>query len=284
LLKEQGWEGNAVLKVRVLVDNNTLIDDYYNAEAGFSLSLACDGKKILFDAGYSDLFIRNAELMGINLTSLDAIALSHGHNDHTWGLNHLVQYYDRRFVQNKPKLVLHPEALVRKTLKTQEIGMVLNRDVLEQFFTLEISTDPVQLTERLWWLGEIPRTIEHRGALGVKCQSGEHCDDLLEDDTALVYDGEDGLVILTGCSHAGICNIVSYAMQVMGKSKIADILGGFHMLNEPKESLEKTAEWLAQRRPKRIHPCHCADLAAKIALARYLPVEEVGVGLTLEYC
>lgn len=272
-----------MLKVRVLVDNNALIDNYYTAEAGFCLFLENEGKKILFDAGYSDIFIKNAEQMGIDLTALDAAVISHGHNDHTWGLGHLIQYYDKRFVSNRPRLVMHPEALLRKRSKTQEIGMVTDKDVLAQFFSLEPSEHPVKITEKLTWLGEIPRIVEGKKSLGTKLKDGAQAEDFLEDDTALVYDGEEGLVILTGCSHAGICNIVEHAMRVTGKRKIRDIVGGFHMLKESAENLEKVGKWLADRRPQTTHPCHCTDLNAKITLARFIPLEETGVGLTLEY-
>jgi 7,8-dihydropterin-6-yl-methyl-4-(beta-D-ribofuranosyl)aminobenzene 5'-phosphate synthase len=71
------------MKITVLVDNNTMIDRYFQGEPGVSYFIECDDKKYLFDTGYSDIFLRNATKMGINLLALDAVVISHGHNDHT---------------------------------------------------------------------------------------------------------------------------------------------------------------------------------------------------------
>ena len=79
------------LSLSVLVDNNTLIDRYFLGEPGLSILIETGDRRILFDTGYSDAFIRNAETMGIDLLDLDYVVLSHGHLDHTWGLVHLVQ-------------------------------------------------------------------------------------------------------------------------------------------------------------------------------------------------
>jgi len=81
------------MKLNVLVDNNTLIDRYFLGEPAVSYFIENNGDRILFDAGYSDIFIKNAIKMGIDLLDLDFIVLSHAHLDHTWGLGHLVQYY-----------------------------------------------------------------------------------------------------------------------------------------------------------------------------------------------
>lgn len=178
---------------------------------------------------------------------------------------------------------MHPDALSRKRSANGEIGVVLGGDILQAFFNLKLSRKPERITEKLLWLGEIPRKIEAAGAMGKKIEEGSERDDFLLDDSALVYDGEEGLVILTGCSHSGICNIVDYAMTLTGKDIIADVTGGFHMLNADAERLRKTGEWLALRAPKTVHPCHCTDLKAKTAMARYLPIAATGVGLELKY-
>lgn len=75
------------------------------------------------------------------------------------------------------------------------------------------------------------------------------------DDSALVYKGQNGLVIITGCSHAGICNIVSQAKKLFNENKIADIIGGFHLLN-PEKNLMSTLGYLEKQEIDKIHPCH----------------------------
>lgn len=91
---------------------------------------------------------------------------------------------------------------------------------------------------------------------------------------------EEGLFIVTGCSHSGICNIVEYAMEVCGERRIAGILGGFHLF-ETDSRLEKTVEYLAKLGIKSFYPCHCVSFRAKARMNETLPVEEVGVGLAI---
>ena len=142
-----------MLKLKVLVDNNTLIDRYFTAEPGLSFWIESDGKKILFDAGYSDVLINNARIMGTDLNGMDIAVLSHGHNDHTWGLNHLVQHFDRTMKTGRPRLIAHPGAFERKRCGSLEIGMTLREDVLSEYFNITKCSAPVRITERLLWLG-----------------------------------------------------------------------------------------------------------------------------------
>jgi 7,8-dihydropterin-6-yl-methyl-4-(beta-D-ribofuranosyl)aminobenzene 5'-phosphate synthase len=112
--------------------------------------------------------------------------------------------------------------------------------------------------------------------------SGTVADRLL-DDSALVYRSGSGLVIITGCSHAGIINIVRYAQNVCKTEKIFDIIGGFHLYDAGREESVRIADEFAALKPAALHPCHCTGLAACMALAQVAPVKETGVGLRLEY-
>ena len=104
------------MKVTVLVDNNTLIDHYFFAEPGLSLLIEDDETTVLFDTGYSDIFLKNAFKMEKDLTNLDYLVLSHNHLDHTWGLEPLVKYFTELKIEkrvfNRPSLVAHPEVFV----------------------------------------------------------------------------------------------------------------------------------------------------------------------------
>ena len=80
------------MKIRVLVDNNTLIDRYFVGEPAVCYYIEMDGMRILFDTGYSDVFLKNAGAMGMDMKDITHIVLSHGHNDHTGGLAHAVSY------------------------------------------------------------------------------------------------------------------------------------------------------------------------------------------------
>ena len=100
----------------VLMDNNTLIDRYFLAEPGVSYLIEVDGKKILFDVGYSGAFITNARKLAIDLLDVGFVVLSHAHLDHTWGLIPLVRLYTEALIEGlpykKPTLVTHPMTTV----------------------------------------------------------------------------------------------------------------------------------------------------------------------------
>jgi len=278
------------MKLTVLIDNNTLIDRYFLGEPGVSYLIEDEGKKVLFDVGYSDAFITNARKMSLDLLDVDFVVLSHGHMDHTWGLIPLIRLYTEGLTEKlevrKPKLVAHPLTLVGRRLgDLPEIGSLLPEEKLSGYFDMELSREPVNLTERLVFLGEIERTNEFEAMrpMGKIVDGGVVKDDFLMDDSALAYKSPAGLVIITGCSHAGICNIIEYAKRVCGDDRVVDIVGGFHLLDPPDEQMERTMEYMELVCPGSVHACHCTDLKSKIALSRVVDLREVGVGLILEY-
>jgi 7,8-dihydropterin-6-yl-methyl-4-(beta-D-ribofuranosyl)aminobenzene 5'-phosphate synthase len=280
----------SAIRMSILLDNNTLIDQYYIGEPGFSVFLEADGKKILFDTGYSDAYLKNAHKLGIDPLEAETIVLSHGHLDHTWGLMPLMRAMtEREFhraadesVLEKPILLGHPACFMEKSSKVlRQLGNVFSLESLQALFDVRMMKTPVQLSEHVLYLGEIPRETPFEPAYAI----GNTADgpDYLKDDTALAITTVAGLVILTGCSHAGICNIVKYAQELTGESRICDIVGGFHLLNPSDERLNGTVEFLKKVNPTVLHACHCTDLRSKITMGNRLPLHEVGSGLVLEY-
>lgn len=276
------------MKLTVLVDNNTYIDRYFLAEPALSFFIEDDGKRILFDCGYSNIFFENARKMGIDLRFLDYLVLSHCHLDHTWGVETLIREYTEAQLEKqdfqKPLLVAHPEVFVSTFVEgVGEIGTLLSENKTQSHFTLQLSKDPVALTENLIFLGEIPRVFPFESMPPIGKKTGESRGDLLPDDSALAYRSEKGLVIITGCSHSGICNITEYARKVCDEKRIIAIIGGLHLLNPPKEQLACTAEYINKLNLAALYACHCTDFHSKCALAKVAPVKEVGVGLCVEF-
>lgn len=279
----------AGLSVTVLVDNATLIDRYFLAEPGFSVYIESGGKKILFDLGYSDVFLTNAEKMGIDLLEVDYVALSHGHIDHTGGLVPLMRHHLEAVIEKhlhkKPAIIAHPHCFCpRPSPPLADVGAPVDAVQLARQFPVTSSRIPVWLTDDLVFLGEIPdyggcRDNKKRKIL---LPEGEQLD-LLKDDTALAYRSDTGLVIITGCSHSGIGSIIQYAREVCGEMKIRDVIGGFHLMGDNPTAISETVRELYQFKPAHLHPCHCTSFAAKTALVDVAPVHEVGVGLKLEY-
>ena len=276
------------MKLTVLVDNNTLIDRYFFAEPGVSYHIQ-DGKTaVLFDTGYSNIFLQNAQKMGLDLAFLDYLVFSHGHLDHTWGVTSLIKYYTELRIENRPftepGLVAHPQAFLSVTSEDfDEFGPLISEGKLSKHFQLQLSEQPQRLSENLTFLGQIPRKNDFEAVATYGRKEGAEEDDYVIDDSALVYNSTNGLVIITGCSHAGICNIVEYAREVCDTDKVAGIIGGFHLQNPPRKQLEGTLAYMKNLRADTVHACHCTDLNSKIALSTITNLKEVGVGLSIDY-
>jgi len=277
------------MKLTVLVDNNTYIDRYFIGEPAVSYYIEVDGLKLLFDLGYSDAFIQNAAKLDLNLKLLDYVIFSHGHSDHTWGLDPFIRLLNEAeqesLTYKKPTFLSHPSAFESKLYGSLEIGSILSEEKLKRQFDLRFSKEPVQLTERFYYLGEIEKKNDFEGKepIGKTYINGSVEDDFILDDTALVYKSSQGLVIISGCSHSGICNIIEYAKKVTGETRIHDVIGGFHLQNPSPEQLQKTVAYFAEIKPDHLHACHCTDLKSKIALSTVGNLHEVGVGLKLHY-
>ena len=273
------------MKLKVLVDNNTFIDEYYKGEPAWSVYIECDGKNILFDTGYSDMFIKNADMMEINLCNLDYIVFSHGHPDHTWGLKYLIDLY-KTGEYKRPTLIANESVFDNKFDDNKNsIGCDITREEINQYMDINTTNCSFNITKSLIYLGYINRLsdFENKNPIGKTVVNNKLIEDYVLDDTALAYKANDGIVIITGCSHSGITNIVEAAKEITGNKNVIDIIGGFHLFKENITEVAKTAEYFKYEKVKMLHPCHCTDLKSKIEIAKTNPVEEVGVGLELNY-
>ncbi len=266
------------MKLKVLEDNNTFIDEYYLGEPAVSYYIEDEGTRILFDTGYSDAFIKNAKSMNINLNLIDKIIISHGHNDHTGGLKYLFKNINNRNIE----LIAHPDCFNKKVCDNEYIGTPMSKEELEKVCNLKLENNSLRISKNIIFLGEIPQIndFEKRESIGKCDKSGEMIDDILKDDTAIVYKSKSGLFIITGCSHSGICNIIEYAKRVCNENRICGVIGGFHLL-DVNERLNKTIQYFKTINPQYIYPCHCISLGAKIEIGKKLKINEVGVGLEI---
>lgn len=280
------------LSLKVLVDNCTITDRYFSGEPGLSFLIETEGRKILFDTGYSDLFLKNAQKLNENLLDLDFVVLSHGHLDHTGGLPHLIQHMTTSVIHQMPVkipvIVAHPHCFYpRPKPPLSNIGSIVPVDELSRHFPIKTSREPVWLSDRLVFLGQVERTFDFEefdpGPRTIIMNDGTAEKDFLLDDSSLAFRAGGGLVIISGCSHAGICNIVEQARKVCGDHRIIDIIGGLHLLTPGRQRIENTGRYLKGLNLNALHACHCTSLSLKIELARESPIQEVGVGMTYEW-
>lgn len=245
--------------------------DGYGSEHGLSFLIQEDDQKILFDTGASDLFQRNAQKMGINLTEVDQIVLSHGHWDHGNGL----QYLDGL------PLLAHPGCFVKRYRKgTQNnLGLALSKQEIEARFELKTSREALKLSEHLYFLGEIPRRKNFE-ALGTKyvLEGGE--EDFIMDDSGLAYISDKGLVIISGCAHSGICNMIEHATHVTGIQRVYAAVGGFH-LSSINNQTQRTIEFIMDAGVQRVYPSHCTMSPALGQFHKQFGFHEVKAGATL---
>lgn len=271
------------MKLTVLVDNKAVVG---HGEWGFSALLEEDGFRLLFDVGESDLFQRNAGLLNLDLTSLDYLVLSHGHHDHVWGLPHLVADYLTHPNRRRPTIVAHPEAfLPRVNDKGAEIGSLLCEADLRRRFPLLLSAQPVWLSPQVVWLGEIARQndFEAPEKPGKVLRGDRWETDWIVDDSALAIKTAAGLVILTGCSHSGICNIIEQARRVTGEQQVRDVIGGLHLIQPSPARMAATLQYFSLLNLAGLHAGHCTSLASQVELARVAPLQDQFVGLSLEF-
>ncbi|MCF7790683.1 MAG: MBL fold metallo-hydrolase [Victivallales bacterium] len=287
------------MKLTVLTDNNTIIDSSLLGEPGISFHIETENKKVLFDCGLTDVFIKNAYRLDIDILSLDYIVLSHNHSDHTGGLNELIKLYNNYTYLGKqfklPDIVAHSD-IFRSTYCEGfgEIGSLISENKLENLFNLKLTKEPFYLSENIVYLGEVPRIndFENLHPIGIDKKTGRP--DYMLDDSALVYKSRKGLIIVTGCSHSGICNICEYAKKICNENRITDIIGGLHLQSCEKNregtdytvsayQMKKTITYIKNLNLSNLYACHCTDLQSKIGLSKVSNVKEVGSGTVLTW-
>ena len=235
------------MKLSVLSDAKAV--DGYGSEHGLSFLIEVDQKKFLFDTGASDLYLRNAMKLDLDMAELDAIVLSHGHFDHGDGL---------QYIKDKP-LVCHPGCFVKRYRKSGKgyLGLALSEEEIRTRFDLKTSRDPVQLSEHLFFLGEVPRENDFE-AQHTKYRLEDGSDDFIRDDSGLACISEGRLLVFSGCAHSGICNMVEHARKVTGVKQVHAVLGGFHLKMVDWQT-KRTIVYLKEIGVRRIYPSHCTQ-------------------------
>lgn len=251
------------------------------AEHGFSALVEIakgDARhRILFDAGTSpDGVVDNMRRLGIDPSTLEAIVCSHGHFDHTTGIDGLIRTLGRT---NLPVLI-HPHFWRRRRVllpgrEPQEIPTTSRRALEDAGFDVIEDRQPSFLFDRsILVTGEVARTTGYEPGFPIQqawLDGAWSPDPLVLDDQALVIDVKDkGLVVMTGCGHAGIVNICRYAHRLARERPIYAVLGGFH-LNGPRFEplIPQVCADLGAMQPRVVVPAHCTGWRAHHAMAAH---------------
>jgi 7,8-dihydropterin-6-yl-methyl-4-(beta-D-ribofuranosyl)aminobenzene 5'-phosphate synthase len=252
---------HTTISITVLSDNRAAYG--LEAEHGFSLWIEADGNKILFDTGRGKAMLSNAEKLGIDTGRADAVALSHGHYDHTgnvpWALGqaagatlylHPSALRSRFSIHETPKQIGMPRASVEAV---QQLSEARRRWV----------SAPAALSAHVWLTGGVPRetAYEDTGGPFFLDEAGRQTDGI-PDDLSLWIQTRMGLVICLGCCHAGVINTARYIIEKARDHRIIALLGGMHLLHATEARLERTAEALKGYSIPHVFPCHCTGEAA----------------------
>lgn len=257
------------MELRITILNDNTAGKHTAAEYGLSFLVEGQEGSYLFDPGPSDIALRNAKVLGIDLEdAVDTIVLTHGHWDHGDGLEHL----------SDKKLITHPASFTERynRVNGHYNGLPLTRDEASEKFTLQFTREPLEVMDDHMFLGEIPRLndFEAKTSSSVDEKGNE---DFIPDDSAVAVNTEKGLVVITGCSHSGICNIIAYAKKVTGEDHIHAVIGGFH-LRKDNEILDRTIDCLKKEKIDFLYPSHCTALPALAKMYKEFGIKQVLTG------
>ena len=270
------------LKITVLTEDSVLYESHYLGQHGVSFLLegakGSDVMRILVDVGQnSQALLNNMKLMNISPSIIDAVVLTHCHYDHTQGVAKMLREIGKRDIQ----VIAHRD-IFRLNFVTEpylrHVGIMPgdSREEIEKAGgSLLLTRDPVKLMSGITTTGEVKRQtdFEEVGIALKTIEGGEVVDDQMLDDISVVANiNGKGLVIVTGCSHAGIVNIARHAVELTGCDKIEGIFGGLHLVDASDVRIRRTSEELSKLNPEWICVGHCTGFKAQVEL--YLTFRE----------
>jgi len=241
------------------------------AEWGLSILVETDEAIVLFDTGRSFTAGYNADLTGVDLAKVDRIVLSHGHFDHTGGLEQVL-----RKMRKEVEIIAHPDVWAAKHVRRRGddkrySGIPFQRQHLESFGArFNLTAEPVKITKNIMTTGEIPVVTEFEeiepNRFFIK-EGSDYKADSFTDDQALIVNTELGLIVVLGCGHRGLINTLYYAQQLTGIKQIHMVLGGCHLIGTSQERIWLTIASLRELGVERIGISHCTGMAAAAIMA-----------------
>ena len=274
------------VRITTLSENTAQLG--FLGEWGLSILVETESARVLLDTGLSTSAVYNADLMGIDFSTIDAIVLSHAHGDHTGGLRDVL-----RRVRKQVQVIAHPDIWIPKYVVYGEMsryaGIPYMREDLESLgASFNLTKKPFKISDDIMTTGEIEMTTDYEKIDDRLCvkKSNKMIPDPLADDLAMVVKTTEGSVLITGCAHRGIINTVRHVQKLTGGEYIHTIIGGTHLLVANQERVEKTAKELKELGLQMLGVSHCTGFNASAALAKEFSdiffLNNAGTQITLE--
>jgi 7,8-dihydropterin-6-yl-methyl-4-(beta-D-ribofuranosyl)aminobenzene 5'-phosphate synthase len=260
------------LKITVLVTNVAGDPRLGDGEWGYSALVEVDGHKILYDTGASsDRVLSNAKALHIDLSDVEDVVLSHNHSDHVGGLMAL----RRELAKTNPRALsrVHVGAGIFEP-RLNEAGedrnglRLIKAEYLATGGAFIIHEKATELYPGVWLTGPVPRpNVEKNWFPGLSLVTAQgRVEDNVPEDSALVFNTSEGIVILTGCGHAGVVNIVEDARTIVGTQPVLALIGGLHLFDASDQTLVWTGAKLKSYRIENLLAGHCTGIEATYRL------------------
>jgi 7,8-dihydropterin-6-yl-methyl-4-(beta-D-ribofuranosyl)aminobenzene 5'-phosphate synthase len=256
-----------VHSLRITILSTMLADGGELGEWGFAALVEADGRRILFDTGaHPDVVLKNAKTLGVDLTTVPEVVLSHNHSDHVGGLLTLRAWVLARAPAALSRVhvaegIFYPRTTFNPGIEDNP-ALMLKSDYEKSGGIFIVHDGPAQLYPGVWLTGLVPRKYPERNWSGsgrVKTAAG-WVEDNVPEDQAIVFDTDRGLVVLFGCGHAGIINTLEYARSTVRQARIHAIVGGVHLFAAFDETLKWTADKLAAFGVDNFLGAHCTGI------------------------
>jgi 7,8-dihydropterin-6-yl-methyl-4-(beta-D-ribofuranosyl)aminobenzene 5'-phosphate synthase len=235
-------------RITILVDNNAQPGKGLVAEHGFAALIEQDNNRVMFDTGQGPALVQNSRILGVELSPITLVALSHGHYDHTGGLGRLAR------LNRSLRVAVHPDALApHSALEAPGVKF-------------EFVTDFKELLPGFWITGPVPQIYEDRLDWRLYTRPNNHvAPDPVRNEVSLIVHTKSGWIALIGCAHPGLGNILEYASQVLDIHQFQAVIGGTHLSMMEIQKTPEAIEVFDRFDVQSVATCHCTGAKANAA-------------------